>query len=203
MSMQRTGLDDFKDFVKSFQDVGAYVSATAAVALPITAMVLKLGPPWPNDTFIAVVTLVAELIVLILVFASKVNQKQSKGRLRIAVMILCISFLAYCVLYSSFTGSYPGDKGRYVRGFILQPQVQQLVNAEPTYTVEDALSGAEYRREAVWVEWSITTMGVLLLVLWTVSFCSLVSCIATFTLLQQRKISVSTGEDDKAQSEQV
>ena len=190
--MRRTGLDEFKNFVKGFRSVSAYASVSAGagtVAVPLAAIIAKLSPPWPPGSGVIVITLVAELLVLIWIFQTslKIKQTQLKRRMKSALIILCLGFLAYDFLYASFTGSLPKGKGRYVKGFVLQPITKQLIAEDPTYSADEALKGAEYDTEKIWVGWSINTMSIVLLVLWIVSFAELAIFVGSFTLFQQRQ----------------
>lgn len=185
--MATNGLEEFKEVMTDFRSVTA-LAVTGGVAAPLVALVTNIGPPWP--TGIPVLTSIAELVVLIAIFHFwyKKSRKRLSQRMIIALVIVTISFLGYLILFDTFVFTVPGGKDSDVYGFVLKPEIKQLIDDKLVLNAEEALEGAEYNPKNVWQPWSVTLIRVGVLASWLVMFLSLSLFIATFVMVQRRRV---------------
>jgi hypothetical protein len=106
-----------------------------------------------------------------------------RRRLRLFFLLLGGTFVLYLVLYSLLVFDVPIEHGRDVRGFIVQPAVVKILG--PTYTLENALEGAEWDPFQIWVEWTIHVARIGLMLVWVLWFVGIVGCMAVFVILQR------------------
>jgi hypothetical protein len=181
-----TSLDEFRAALLDYRSISSWATG-GSVAVPMVDYVLGLGPPWPWAAGVPVITSVAELLVLILVFhlwLRSGREKVSRRLIRLLVLLVIV-FGFYLFLNSSFTFSSPVDGQKYIKGFQVRPDVAPVLTAD--YTAADALKEAEYRPEEVWTSLSISTMRLGLLFLWLLSFASLSATISSFVLYHRGK----------------
>jgi hypothetical protein len=179
----KSGLGEFRDVISDYKTVGPWAIG-GAVFVPLVDYVVKIGPPWPPG--LAIITAVAEFLVLLAAFhfGFRSGYKRVSWRIIVGVVVLVFFFGPYLYLSSSFVYSF--DNERMVKGFVVRPDVKPLIT--PDYTADDALADSEYRAETVWTRGSITSMRLILLALWLVGFCGLSLAIASFVIYQRRKV---------------
>lgn len=183
--MPKTGLQEFRALLSDFKSLTS-LTIGGAIAAPLVDLALKVGPPWPQG--VPFISSISELLALIYIFHfwfSK-SRKKLKTRMVVFLILCCLSLLMYLVLYSSYTFVSPATSNRYVKGFVLRPEVQELITNE--FTEDDALVGAEYDPKEVWKPWSITAMRVAILSFWLMMFVSLSIFIGTFVMVQRSRI---------------
>lgn len=183
--MGKSGLEEFREVLTDFKSLTSW-SISGAVIAPLADLVLKLGPPWPPG--VSIITSFAEILVLIYIFHFwfRTNQKRLGQRMRAAIIVLGISFLAYLVLFDLFTFPSPSTNKRYTKGFVPKSDKKLLLDAGRTE--EEVLRGSEYDPNQVWKPWSITAVRLLLVTTWTIIFVSLSVLIGSFVMSQRRKI---------------
>lgn len=181
----RTGLDEFRDVLTDYKSVSSWILG-GTIAVPLADIVLQLGPPWP--TGVAIITSVAEILTLIFAFHFWLRQpfKQVSRRMRVALVLLIVFFGIYLYLNSAYTFASPTDGERFVKGFILRPDVVPLIRNG--YTPDDALKGAEFQAREIWTVSSINAMQITLLTLWLLSFTVLSIFIASFVMYQRGRL---------------
>jgi hypothetical protein len=184
--MAKSGLEEFREVLADFKSLTA-LGAKAAVAAPLADFVLQVGAPWP--TGVPLITSIVELITLIYVFHFWFGKshKQLTMKLRIFLVILCVSFFGHLYLLDTYTFVNPASSKRYAKGFVVLPSVQQLIPGE-FKSPEEVLSKSEYKEEDVWTAGSITAARLTLLAVWLMMFASLSGLIGTFIMAQRRKI---------------
>src|SRR5579872_875375 len=91
-----SGLDEFQHVLADFRSLSGLVTKAGA-GLPLADYLSKLGPPWPVPGWVPVITVIAELIVLICVFHFwyGLPQKTLGTRFRWTLLLLCLSFVMY------------------------------------------------------------------------------------------------------------
>jgi hypothetical protein len=180
----RSGLDEFRAVIADYKSIGPWVMG-GTVLVPLVDYVLRLGPPWPEG--VVIITSVVELLVLISVFHFWFGSgyKRVSRRMVFSFVLLVVSFGAYLYFNSSYTFTVGTSTDKYVKGFVLRPDVAPLI--APDFTPDDALSSAEYRPEAVWTAGSITAVRLVLLSLWLTSFVLLSTAIASFVIYHRRR----------------
>jgi hypothetical protein len=180
----RSGLDEFRAVIADYRSIGPWAIG-GTVFVPLVDYILRLGPPWPEG--IAGITSVTELLVLMCVFhfGFRSGYKRVSRRMIVSLVVLTVCFGAYLYLNSYFTYTAGATGEKFVKGFIVRPDVAPLINSD--FTPDDALAGSEYRAESVWTGDSITAMRLLLLLLWLTSFCSLATAIASFIIYHRRR----------------
>ena len=179
-----SGLEEFRAVIADYKSIGPWAMG-GTVFVPLVDYVLRLGPPWPEG--VAIITSIVELLVLIVVFHFGFGSgyKRVSRRMMVSLVLLVVSFGAYLYFNSSFTFTAGASADKFVKGFVLRPDVVPLITSD--FTVDDALRSSEYRPEAVWTENSITAMRLILLSVWLVSFVLLSMTIASFVIYQRRR----------------
>jgi hypothetical protein len=182
--MPNSGLEEFKEVVSDFRNLGAFAINSTVIA-PLATPLFPLYPSWPAG--ISILTTLSELLVLICIFHFwfYLNRKRLNRRMLAALVLLCISLVVYLALYDLFTFKRPANKERDVKGFVLRSDVAPLIGDQ--FTAEDALMEAEYKPKEVWAAWSITTMRILLLAFWLLFFVSLSTFVGLFVMYQRRR----------------
>ena len=183
--MARTGLEEFREVIADFKSLTS-LTVKGAVVAPLADFALHIGAPWPDG--VPVITSVLELITLICVFHFWFGKshKQLTKLIKLFLIIVCVSFFGYLYLSDTYTFRNPASSKRYAKGFIVLPNVQQLIPTE-FKTPEEVLQNSEYKEEEVWTAGSITAVRLTLLAVWLTMFGSLSALIATFIMAQRRK----------------
>ena len=152
------------------------------VAVPLVDYLIQLGPPWPLAGGVPIITSIAELLTLMVVFHlwTRSTRKTVGRRLAFLIIALTIFFGAYLYLNSAKTYSSPVDDEKHVKGFTVRADVAPVITAD--YTTDDALRGNEYQANRVWTESSITAARLALLTLWLLNFIALSATIGLFVL---------------------
>lgn len=192
--MAKNGIEEFKEVMTDFRSVTSLV-AKGVVAAPFADILLRqfdvgISPPWPPGVLI--ITSVAELLVLMALFNFFFRSKaKTLDRLMIAaLLLLCVTFIGYLLLFSHFTEPHPKTQKLMVLGYEpLNEDVRQAF-AEG-YTNEQALEENEFTPTKVWTEASITNVRIGLLLAWLVVFITLSTFIGLFVMAQRRKVSRS------------
>jgi hypothetical protein len=186
-----TGLDEFRAALADYKSISSWIMG-ASVAVPLVDYVAGLGPPWPWNNSVPVITSVAELLALMCAFhfLSRANRRITNRILFALIVTLLILFGGYLYFNSQYTFVSPVNDEKYVKGFTLRTDVTAVISE--SYTSDDALRGAEYRPEEVWTRTSITLMRLTLLALWLGSFVSLSTTLAIFVLFHRRRIKRKT-----------
>jgi hypothetical protein len=179
-----TGLDEFRAALSDYRSVSSWALG-GSVAVPLVDYVMRLGPPWPWAAGVPIITSVAELLTLILVFHfwSRSRRKEVSRRLIGLLGLLVIAFGAYLYLNSSLTFSHPVDGEKCIKGF----KVRSDVRITSDYSADDALKETAYLPEEVWTSSSITMTRLSLLFLWLLSFVSLSAAISSFVMYHRRR----------------
>lgn len=183
--MVKNGLEEFREIITDIRSLTSWAVNTA-VAAPLVDFVLRIGAPWPSG--VPIITSLLELITFIGIFHfwSRKSQKFFSRLMIIAFFVLCASFFGYLFLLDSYTFINPATTKRYAKGFVIKPEIQELI---PSYfkSSDQALAGFEYKEEEIWESPSITTIRLVLLVNWLVLFMSLSIFIGTFVMAQRRR----------------
>ena len=112
--MTTTGLDDFKVVIEEFRGLPILLVGGAA-ALPFAADLASFSPPWPKG--IVVITALAELIALILVFQFfRSSSKRIVNKVLVSsAFVLLVTSLAYLFAVSLFTYETRSTEERFVK----------------------------------------------------------------------------------------
>jgi hypothetical protein len=183
--MAKTGLEEFREVLADFKSLTSW-AVKVAVGAPLADIALQVGAPWPQG--IPVITSVVELLTLICVFHFWFDKshKQLTKRMKVFLVILCVSFFGHLYLLDAYTFVNPATSNRYAKGFVVRSDVQRLIPSE-FKTPEEVLSSSEYKEEEVWTAGSITAARLTLLAVWLTVFASLSGLIGTFIMAQRRK----------------
>lgn len=182
--MAKNGLEEFKEVLRDFRSLGAYLIG-GAVGATLSLALTNFVPPWPNG--VSVLTSLTELLVLIFVFHfwyEKTTAQMSR-RMTVALIFLVTGFFLYLYFLDTYTFPFPNTGERWAKGFCIRDDIKLLVQ-ELGGDLE-ALKGAEYKQEAIWKPWSITLVRLTLLFLWLWFFTNLAVFIGTFVITQKRR----------------
>ena len=188
--MARNGIEEFKEVMTDFRSVNSLV-AKGAVAAPFADVIIRqfdtsISPPWPSGVLI--ITSIAELLVLMLIFNFFFRRKANTlDRLMVvSLVVLCLTFFGYMLLFSHFTEPHPKSHKLLVIGY--EPVSQEMRQAfAEGYTNDQALEENEYVPAKIWTERSITSVRIWILLAWLVAFSSLSSFMGLFVMAQRRK----------------
>ena len=180
-------LKNFFSFVSDFKGVAALIGKIALIA-PFATLLLNIGPPWPNRTAVPTLTSLCEVFVLIYIFQffTPLTKRALGKRLRLFFLLLIASFILYLSLYSFFVFNIPGTNDRDLKGFIVRPEIAEMVG--PGRSLEYLLEGAEWEPLNIWESWTIYTTRIALLLSWILFFVGIAGCIAVFVTLQRKGV---------------
>ncbi len=189
--MARNGVEEFKEVLTDFRSVTSWV-AKGAVAAPFADLILRqfdvgIGPPWPSG--VLTITSVAELLALMFIFNFffGIAAKKLDRLMLVALILLCLTFAGYLLVFSYFTEPHPKTKNLMVLGY--EPVSADMRQAfMEGYTRQQALEENEYTPTKIWTERSITNVRIGILLLWLAVFISLSVFIALFVMAQRRKV---------------
>jgi hypothetical protein len=177
--MSNSGIRQFKFFLKDFRSTRA-LAMKSAIVLPWAGVWTKLAPPpvlWSSF-----LSSLAECVVLVWAFRfwSEANDASQDRRMKISLILLCISALFSFAGLQQFSVS-PGPRlERVVEGLTIRPEVQKVLTNG--YTLEQAFEDSGFRATAVWTRSSVTFMQVALNVFWVGMFTSLSVYLASFVI---------------------
>jgi hypothetical protein len=183
--MADSDIAEFKHMIADFSDVGA-LAAKVAVVLPLAGLAVKLGPP--PVTSVSVLSSLAEFLVLVWAFHFwfELPPIARSRRMKIAVVCFSIALMLSLALMDMYTLSSGVGGERVVKGFDLQDYVKPHLGVEFA-DADDALRAARFDAAAVWQQWSVTTVHVILIALWLLMFCSLTAFLALFVIARRRE----------------
>jgi hypothetical protein len=185
----RNGLEEFKEVMADFRSLTS-LATKGAVAVPFADLVLRqfdtgISPPWPPG--ILIITSIAELLTLIFVFNFffKSTRKALNKLMLALITVLCLSFVGYLYLFSTYTEKHPKTKQAVILGY--EPVNNDIKQAfAEGYTVNQMLEENEFAPEKIWTQNSITIIRIVILLVWLVVFVSFSSFVASFVMLQRR-----------------
>jgi hypothetical protein len=185
-------LNNFFNFVTDFKSVAGLIGKAAIIA-PFMDLLLNIGPPWPARTAVPALCALAEVLVLIYIFQFSTPQSKSRlqKRLKNYFLLLIFCFIGYIILYSIFIYDVPLTKSNDVKGFVINPAVEEIIG--PDLTIDKALEGAEWDAFVIWEAWTIHVTRIGLLLAWILFFVGISGCIATFVTLQGKTVKQGRG----------
>jgi hypothetical protein len=92
--------------------------------------------------------------------------------------------VVYIVLKGLFVYNAPDFRHQEAGGFILRPSIERVVEENPGITWGELLDGAEYDPTRIWVEWTVNTVRISLLIAWLAFFGAISFVLSVFVLLQ-------------------
>lgn len=190
-TMQRNGIEEFKEVMADFRSLTS-LAVKGAIAVPFADLFLRqfdsgISPPWPSG--ILIITSLAELLSLVFAFNFFFQATKRKlNHLMIAsLVVLCLSFVGYLYLHSSFTHQHPKTKQSMVLGYQpLNEDIRQALRSD--YTTAQILEENEYSPTKIWTEESITQIRIGIFLIWLISFASFSFFIALFVISQRRAV---------------
>lgn len=161
----------------------------AMLAPPIGSLILYLGPPWPAHMAVVTVTLIAEILVTLHVFARAQDMDQMQHLNRAAFRALWATgafFVLFVALFAFFVRDMPDASSRDTTGLRYTDAARRVIHI-PDFTETQALNGAGNDPTVIWLPWTVYMMRIALLISWLCAFCSLSAYFAWFTTSQQRR----------------
>lgn len=182
MKVAANGLQEFKQLLKSFRELGG-LAVKGTVAAPLLNVWLKFGPP--PTAAIAVLTSAVQFLAVVWAFHfwHGIERKNLDRRMRICVGLLLTGLIAFGVLLKQFTIRPQPKAELVVEGYALRDDVQPLIGLG--FKPEDALRDAQYEPSQVWTVTSITVIHVLLVLSWLTSFAAVALFLSAFLLAQK------------------
>lgn len=180
-----TAYEEFLDILKKFRTLSVTALGTGA-AVPFFAYVAKIAPPWPPG--IMLLTALTELVCLILAFQFLRTRGRNTVNRAMAIMapLLFLASLGYLTLFSVFTYVTPHTNERFTKGFVCKPDIERLYPGECPMIGRNVLAESQYNAEAIWTDWSIELMQVLISSFWIAAFMLLSGLIGAFLVFQTR-----------------
>jgi hypothetical protein len=152
---------------------GFWASLVCLVLLPVCAGILtQASPIWPSRSIAIAFTILVNLIVLALVFVGWQSAKHDVQRRRLWPLsaVGVASLFAYLAMVAAFVWDAPTPDVPEVGGFLLRPQIVELLDADKAETVQSLFDGAECRPFAIWIPWTVVVNRVGMLTAWLVFF---------------------------------
>ncbi len=181
-------LRGFRRFVGDFQHLGAVVGKLA-VAAPFADILVKIGPPWPERHFTALVCAIVQVVVLMYAFefwwqGRRASIESVRRTLKVAVLLLSFAGVSYLVAFICLTSRDP----RTVIGWVYLPEVEAIVATDPgKYTPDYLLQISEGNVFTIWTATSIRFARAILLFLWIGVWTTLSIVFSAFLVLQWRR----------------
>jgi hypothetical protein len=175
----------FWDFVKNQNDWRALL-AKGAAATPLLGLLASVGPPWPDTKFVAIGTVLGQLLILVLVYVFVGGW----GHLRLTQLVLglvgCTVGMAitYLVLFATFTVPAPDHAHRVVVGYELRPEVKALYRDKALPSDRDLLEQGGRKEDQVWTDSSLTVMRLVILLVWITLYAFVTSVFAVVARLR-------------------
>jgi hypothetical protein len=184
----RTPLSEFWEFAGDFKSVSAWV-AKAAVAAPLTDILLNIGPPWPSRIGVAILVCIVEVLVLMYSFEFWRNAspavKDVRRVMRLGLCAVFVSFIAYVCIFAGYVVDADDAWHREVIGYEYHKQIAELVESDPSkYTPQELMSRFEFKAMSIWTPFSVTSMRVCVLITWMLLWVCLSVVVAAFVALQ-------------------
>jgi hypothetical protein len=149
----------------------AFVAAATALALlPVVAdfvLHLHVAPPWPSRLAVDLLTGLIGPPVLFAAFVGGLTLRfeQIKQRLVRLGAAVAVAGLVFLTIQAAVVWNAPTPHYQDVGGFVLRPNVRQLVDRDDL-TVEEALNGYDGDPMNIWVPWTVVVSRLGLLVSW-------------------------------------
>ncbi|WP_139110475.1 hypothetical protein [Pseudomonas syringae] len=194
---QKTGMDDFFNIVREVKKI-ALVAVGGLVLLPILAGLGGYTPPWPSG--IAVITSLAELVILIVVYQLLSHANRSTANRVIACLAIIIFFMSavYATLNAVFVYQIPNRATRVVLGCGLSEKAIAIISEAAFKPVSvcpgelsTLLASAQYDTDKVWSAHSVSLIKLLLVFSWLMAFGGLAALFGVFASFQRRQNSTS------------
>ena len=177
-------------FIGFFTDYGKLAAMTLGVgAIPtVLDLISAIGPPWPQRHAVAMFTSVMSWIVLPWGFTSwrTISATKLKTRLSLFAILTSLFLLIYILLKAVFVYNAPTEWNQEAAGFILQTKIQSLLDQVPEMSLLDAVRGAEFDPNEIWVPWTVAVVRGGLLVTWLLLFACLSLGSSAFLLFQEK-----------------
>ncbi len=176
------GLHELVDFVLDEWHTGA-VLVKAASALPLLEVLIAIGPPWPERSYALGTAIVAQILLYLVTFTyfRTIRHRKVRTLLYLATALWVLVTAGYVTSMAFFSFDAPGQ--RIVGGWELLPAVRSI--KEPGESQQMLLYLAGYDEWAVWTEFSIVTMRLLVFTQWLVSYISVSVALAATVRLGQ------------------
>ena len=194
--MRGNPLGEFWQFVKQASSLREYI-AVGAVAGPLVDLLVGIGPPWPNRSFVAFVTVAAELVAYMFMYELWHGKGVSALRLRfrVASAVSAGLLLVYLGLFAYFVWPAPTHGKREVIGIQVLPAIQKGIEERRAstnpefrgYDIVRAFHDNDNDPEKVWERSSVATMRLLVLVAWILLFLAVTFTFTTFLILQRKR----------------
>jgi len=180
----KTGISEFNRFLRTFGGLPAWACACAAV--PFTAYLISLSPPWPSSIVVA-----TSAVVLVAVwFVYRLSRGATARRATVILFVGAIGAaqlsIAYLILHSRYTFEITATKQRSAKGFVCTPVAKLVYGDKCPDLGKPELEAANYTAATLWTVESINIVRVNLIVLWGLDFAVLSVFVGTFAARQRR-----------------
>jgi hypothetical protein len=171
-----------------------FVAAVVALALlPVVAdfvLHLHVAPPWPSRLAVDLFTGLIGPPVLFGSFVAGVTLRfdQIKRRLARLGAAVAVAGLAFLTMRSAVVWNAPTPHYQDVGGFVLRPNVRQLVDRDDL-SVEEALNGYDGDPMNVWLPWTVVVSRLGLLVSWLTGYAAAAAVTGLFVVLLGHEVS--------------
>jgi hypothetical protein len=149
--------------------------------------VLRIGPPWPSEeeTVIYSVLLVAATLYFVGSSGRLTSRPEGGGRHSAVLVGFVFCAAAYLLLKVFFCYNAADWRHQVAGGFVLRPQIKDLLDADPNLTVQKALDGYSNDATRIWESWSVFVVRAGLLLSWLGCFLC-ITVVAARALLERQ-----------------
>jgi hypothetical protein len=180
-------LDAFVRHAKRIKEIVKLGGEWLAVLLPFVAVFSPIAPPWPSPFLAVCFAIAVDVVIGCLTYISWKNGIAliTRKKLFASVCVSVIFAATYLTLFSYFVVHLPGAPvENIVAGFTRHPDIEAIVQERPSYfTNAELLDNAEHQPDRIWTIGSLTSVRVLLLVVW-VGLWTSVACVSAFVVTQ-------------------
>jgi len=186
-------LAPFRRFFGDYKEILWYILGFGTAPL-LLDFIFAVGPPWPQSTAVAAFTSVATWLVLLYSYATWDDLKKAGLRriMQVCTPIAGLSLVVFIVLKAFLCMNAPDFRHQEAIGWELRPDVERFLkknetDGQPTPSLPELFSGAEYKPEVIWTMRTVNTSRAGLLLSWLLLFASTSMVVSVFVLIQHFK----------------
>lgn len=157
-------------FYTFFRQASGFVKTITALAasVPLTNLVLQIGPPWPSEWVVVLATAICEVFVYMLAFQFLRRRPRAllQHYMLIAMLTCVLGAMAYLAAYSRFVYQAPDHAHRVMGAFTLTVNAEKDHQEKPDRPLAELLADNMYDVDKMWTQGSLMTARIVFLALW-------------------------------------
>lgn len=174
------------DFLRRNRVILVSMLGYAAVP-PIVEFIFGIGPPWPHREGVIGLSSVVGYVAAIITYVNYAHGAATSAKMRVlrrAVIRLSIMtaavLLVYLCLRAFFLYDAGGPRNQVAGGFLLRPEVAELLRTRPDLTFQLLLDSHQWVPEGIWIPWTVGVVNLAFLLGWLGLFGGLGALVSSF-----------------------